>query len=104
MAETKPMGTADRPGSKLPDDPRQALPRGVSDKMAAIDARTGEILEPPTPTQAELDAMISGEEVEPPPPEGETQEQRRKREEEKRKQREVKAAADQQAGYQTRNG
>jgi hypothetical protein len=62
--------------------------------------------EPATPTQEELDAMKSGETDDLPPPEGETEEARQKREEaarKKREAREAKAAADQQAGYQTRH-
>jgi hypothetical protein len=57
-------------------------------------------IEPPTPTQAELDAMKTGEEIEP-APEGETHEQRKKREEDARKKREAKAASD-QPEYKTR--
>jgi hypothetical protein len=84
------MGTADKAAWK---------PGEVRTYEEALNAP----IEPATPTQAELDAMKTGEELEPPPPEGETQEQRKKREEDARKKREAKAAADQQASYQTRN-
>jgi hypothetical protein len=91
MAETKPVATTDKPVR----DARE---------LRTIEQTISEPLPPPTPTQEELDAIMLGEplEPEPPPPEGETQEQRHRREEDKRKQREAKAAADKQAGYQTR--
>lgn len=89
MAATKAIGT---------DDKRDWKPGETRTYEEALNAP----IEPATPTQAELDAIKSGEEPEPPPPEGETEAQRKHREDDARKKREAKAAADQQAGYQTR--
>jgi hypothetical protein len=93
MAATKAIGT---------DDKREWKPGETRTYEEALNAPP----EPATPTQEELDAMKTGEEIEPPPPEGETAEAKAKREEnarKKREEREAKAAADQQASYQTRN-
>jgi hypothetical protein len=91
MADTKPITTRDKDAPVI--DNRV---------LRTVEQTINEPLPEPTPTQAELDAMMLGEEVEP-PPEGETQEAKRKREEDARKKREAKAATDQQASYQTRN-
>ena len=87
-------------------DDKAAAPVVDARVLRTVEQTINEPLPPPDPSQEEADAILLGEytgEDEPPPPEGETQEQRKKREEDKRKQREAKAAADQQASYQTRN-
>jgi hypothetical protein len=96
MAETKPITTRDKDAPVVDDRP-----------LRTVEQTLNEPLPPPTPTQAEADAIklgeYTGDEGEPPPPEGETVAARQKREEDARKKREAKAAADQQASYQTRN-
>jgi hypothetical protein len=89
MAATKAIGTDDKSAWK---------PGETRTYEEALNAP----IEPATPTQAELDAMKSGEEIEP-APEGETAEARKHREEEARKKREAKAEADKHASYQTRH-
>jgi hypothetical protein len=93
MAETKPITTRDKDAPVIDNRP-----------LRTVEQTINEPLPEPTPTQAELDAIMLGEYEEgAPPPEGETAEAKKKREEDARKKREAKAAADQQASYQTRN-
>lgn len=87
MAETKPITTKD--ADKAAAD-RAA--RGERE-LRTVEQTINEPLPPPTPTQEEADAIISGEPLEEPPPEGETEAARKKRE--------AKAASD-QAEYKTR--
>ena len=93
MAETKPITTRDKDAPVVDNRP-----------LRTVEQTLNEPLPPPTPTQAEADAIKLGEYTgeEETPPEGETAEAKRKREEDARKKREAKAAADQQASYQTR--
>jgi hypothetical protein len=91
MAETKPITTRDKDAAVVDNRPLRTVEQTISEPLPE-----------PTPTQAELDAMMLGEEVEA-APEGETTEAKKKREEDARKKREAKASADQQASYQTRH-
>jgi hypothetical protein len=94
MAETKPI---------TKDDGR--IEETTGRRLRTIEQTINEPLPPPDPSQEEADAILLGEYTgeEEAAPEGETHEQRKKREEDTRKKREAKAAADQQASYQTRN-
>jgi hypothetical protein len=95
MAETKPIATRDKDAPVVDNRP-----------LRTVEQTLNEPLPPPTPTQAEADAIKLGEytgEEEAPPPEGETPAAKQKREEEARKKREAKASSEQAPGYQTRN-